>query len=149
MSEKQLRRVVVNMLSPLDAVAVENPAYPGTPDVNFVEGWIELKVAERWPPQGGILRLEHFTQHQRVWLLRRWRRGGRALLLLRVGREWLLFDGETAAKIVGRADKNKLLASAARHWPNRPSGKDLIRCVLAISPEGKSSSSPAAGTRRR
>ncbi len=131
-SEKTLRRNVITMLQPLDAIAVENPAHIGTPDVCFIEGWIELKVVKRWPPRGGILRLEHFTNQQRVWLLRRCRLGGRAILLLQVGLEWLLFDGETAANLVGRADKETLLKSAAQHWLKKPSGKDLRRCVLAI-----------------
>jgi hypothetical protein len=91
----------------LDPVRVENPICPGTPDVNFINGWIELKTIEVWPPrEGAIVSIRHFTPQQRVWLYRRWKYApGTTHLLLEVRAvgQWLLFDGDVAAKIVGRA----------------------------------------------
>jgi hypothetical protein len=52
------------------------------------------------------LPLRHFTQQQRVWLYRRWKYApGTTHLLLeaRAAQQWFLFDGDVAAKIVGRA----------------------------------------------
>lgn len=88
-----------------DPVRVENPIHPGTPDVNHIYGWIELKTIEKCPPKSHcIVLIKHFTQQQRVWLYRRWKYApGTTFLLLEIRAEhqWLLFDGDVAAKIVG------------------------------------------------
>lgn len=117
MTEQHMRQVVIDVLRPLDPISVENSAYPGTPDVNYVEGWIELKYAEAWPVRGGILRIDHFTPQQRVWLTKRARRGGNVFLLLQVGQQWLLFDGQTGAQRVGYEAREALEAVALRNWP--------------------------------
>jgi len=124
-----MRSRVVRALRPLDAVAVENPAGPGTPDVNYVEGWLELKWARRWPKRGGMLEMEHFTPQQRVWLTRRWRAGGNAHLLLQVRREWLLFRGDVAANVVGHADRAMLIAAATAHWQSGLRDQELVECL--------------------
>lgn len=91
----------------LDPLRVENPIHPGTPDVNLCDGkWIELKCIAAWPVRASTtVRIRHYTPHQRVFLYRRWKAApGSTLLLLevRADRQWLLFDGDVAAKIVGR-----------------------------------------------
>ncbi len=119
MSEKTMRRRIVTALRALDALSIENPIVPGTPDVNYIEGWIELKWARRWPEQeSDILRMPHFTNQQRVWLRRRWRKGGRVWLLLQVGQCWLLFDGATAADVVGTSTRRELFERAYQAWPD-------------------------------
>jgi hypothetical protein len=123
MSERALRRRVVTALKTLDAIAVENPAYPGTPDVCYIEGWIELKQVDKWT--AGVLRIPHFTPQQRVWLKRRWRRGGEAYLLLQVERDWLVFDGATASEIVGRGDRRQLEEAALKNWRGLDGEKEL------------------------
>lgn len=130
MSERSFKNHVLKLLGPLDGrCIVEHPGHIGTPDVNFVDGWMELKFADRWPPRGGVLRLEHFTQQQRVWLLKRHMAGGNVWLLLQVGKEWLLFDGQTASRSVGRVTRRELLRMATRHWPTRPPAREFQRCV--------------------
>lgn len=112
-----MRRRVIQWLKPLNAIPVENPAQPGTPDVNYVEGWIELKKLNAWPRDGeAVVRVEHFTPQQRNWLKLRRMRGGRAWLLLQVKDEWLLFDGRVAADNLGRVNRQDLERLAARHW---------------------------------
>jgi hypothetical protein len=91
----------------LDPVRVENPIHPGTPDVNLCDGrWIELKCIATWPVRAkSVVQIRHYTPQQRVWLYRRWKYApGSTFLLLEVRsvQQWLLFDGNVAAKIVGR-----------------------------------------------
>ena len=105
-----------------DPVRVENPALPGTPDVNFVEGWTELKAALRWPPKGGALRLGHPpTQEQKAWLLRRWLSGGWATLTLRVGsgrqQTWMVFRGCDVVNL----------------WREAPMKQDLEQAALIVT----------------
>lgn len=129
MSEGDMRGRVVRALRSLDAMAVENKVRPGTPDVEYIGGWVELKWLRRWPKNAlfSPVKIEHFTPQQRVWLKKRWRRGGRALLLLQAaGIEWFLFDGETAAQRVGRVTRRELYNCALMHM-SPFNQKELIR----------------------
>lgn len=89
---------------------------PGTPDVECMVGWIELKWARSWPKRGGAFRVPHFTPQQRIWLRRRWNAGGGSWLLLQIGLCWMLFDGPTAADILGHCGENRLRACALKVW---------------------------------
>lgn len=94
----------------LDPMRVENPIHPGTPDVNLCTGdWIELKTIAGWPGGKRKVLLPHFTPQQRVWLYKRWKfapRSTHLLLEVRSTREYLLYWGDVAAKIVGRLPEN-------------------------------------------
>ena len=96
----------------LDAHRIENKIELGTPDVNYLHGWIELKYKSKWPVRGGILTVPHFTELQRRWLDRRQKCGGRAFVLLKVNKEWILFEGSTGAKTLGYIQKDELLKHA-------------------------------------
>ena len=102
---RKLRPVL--LAAKLDPVRVENPIHPGTPDVNLANGkWMELKCLPEWPVRASTkVRIPHYTPQQRVFLYRRWKAApGSTLLLLEIcaTRQWLLFDGDVAAKMVGR-----------------------------------------------
>ncbi len=113
MRESAMRQRVVKLLRPLDAISVENPSRPGTPDVNFIEGWLELKVLEKWPVRAKTkVRVPCFTQQQRVWLKRRWLAGGGSWLLICIGKDWVLLNGDAAAESLGNVDKETLLGLA-------------------------------------
>lgn len=109
---------------------MENPVKPGTPDVNYREGWIELKWLRRWPVRPDtVVAIDHFTIQQRRFLRDRWRRGGHAWLLLQVRRDWLLFPGPVAHDIVGRVTRDELNEKAHRHWTSGLADKELRRCL--------------------
>lgn len=99
MSEKHLRKRVVELLHPLAGFSVENALSPGAPDVCCVVGWIELKL--------GYVRIHdnHVIQEvrpaQRAWH-HKWRsRGGRSWFLTDVGGIWYLHDGMWGSKNLG------------------------------------------------
>jgi len=130
MSEAAMWDALRPLLKGLDPVRVENPVGPGTPDVNYTGGWIELKYADRWPPQGGPLRVDHFTKGQRAWIVRRRKAGGRAWVLLKVGEaEWLLFEGITAALYLGDSTRERLYEIAAARWTRRPEKQEICSCL--------------------
>ncbi len=132
MTESTLRQNVNRLLRKMhrDPISIENSAYPGTPDVNYADGWIELKSLDRWPPrESSIVRPHHLTQQQKVWLRRRWRISHNAWLLLSVGREWLLFDGETAFHKVGSSSRSDLIEVAFFTWMRQPSAEEFVEIL--------------------
>ncbi len=70
---------------------IENSTEKGVPDFNYCimscEGWVECKIGQR---EG--IKPNSLTLDQVRWLERRAAAGGRAFLLVRVGRLWLLYD---------------------------------------------------------
>ena len=131
MSEAGMWTAIRPVLKALDPVRIESHMTSGVPDVNYAHGWIELKYAARWPPRGGPLRLDHFTDNQRSWLLRRRASGGRAFLLLKVGKtEWLLFDGIAAAKYLGKVPRDELYKQTAARWTRLPRNQEIEECLM-------------------
>jgi hypothetical protein len=131
MSEADMRRTLIGSLRALDAVPVENRVGPGTPDINYIGGWMELKWLRSWPKQPKTpVKLDHpLLPEQRAWLARRCRRGGQVWLMLQCRREWLLFWGETAAVIIGNVNKSDLLHHVTRYWPNGLNEQELIEVL--------------------
>ena len=123
MSESSLWRYVKHgMGNRWDATRHEDGA-PGTPDVSFgcnnINGWIELKILEDWPKRPGtIVRIRHFTAIQRLWLNHRELHGGHCFVLLRVRREYLLFDAQAAGRTINKEPRSKLINSAMGYWKN-------------------------------
>lgn len=128
MDEGPTRRTVLEALRPLNGVFIENVMGSGTPDINYVEGWLELKWLKAWPVRPGtVVRLPEFTPQQRLFLLNRCRASGEARFLLRVGREWILLPGIWSALRLGKtATKAEILAAAERYWPARLIGAELV-----------------------
>lgn len=100
---KRMRNRIVKALKPLHAVAVENLTYPGTPDINFAGGWLELKELEAWPKDpDAVVPVPHFTPQQRLFLRLRNKAGEFADVLLKVGRSWFLIYGPDSADNLGK-----------------------------------------------
>lgn len=117
MSERNMRQRINKALRNLDAISVENHVYPGTPDVNFADGWIELKQLGKWPRRSNaIVKVDHFRPEQRSWLRRRSHNGGNVYLLIQIASDWLLFKGCVASKLLGKVDRAKLEARAIQVW---------------------------------
>lgn len=119
MAERNVRSRVVKGLRSLHGFAVENVCLPGTPDVNYAGGWIELKWLAAWPARESTpVKLPHYTQQQRVFAMKRDRAGEKCWFLLNVERsnDWLLLDGVEAAALIGTATKSDLMAAAVVHW---------------------------------
>jgi hypothetical protein len=131
MAEADMRHRLIDSLRALDAVPVENCVGLGTPDVNYVNGWIELKWLRAWPVHADtIVRLDHpLTPEQGAWLARRWGRGGFAWCMLQCRREWFLFTGDTAKNIVGCTTQQGLIDAAVRYWPNGLNEQELIEVL--------------------
>ena len=128
-SESSMRSRVVRALRSLDAMAVENAVQPGTPDIEYIGGWIELKSVASWPARPDTpLRVPHFTVIQRLWITVRCKKGGVAWVLLRVGREWLLLPGIVAASMLGSSTREQLIDLAHRYWSSTPSDDQLLAC---------------------
>lgn len=123
MSEKSMSRTVMEALVPLHPVRIENYCSPGTPDIEYIQGWLELKEMPGWPidPQWH-LRIPHFTVEQRLFLTKRCYYGGQAHLLLKVGAEWLLIRGDTAGKVIGVSSADELRAASELVWRSRDKG---------------------------
>lgn len=110
----------------LDPVRIENVAGQGTPDINLSTGaWIEAKYAPRWPVNSGcFLKLPHpVDRSQKAWLLRRSAAyDGRCFVCLQVDRDYLLFDAQTALKVLGKCTRAQLITIAMFH----ATSKDLL-----------------------
>ena len=121
---------VIKALKKLDAVSVENSVGPGTPDINYIEGWIELKWLRRWPArESTIVHLEHYTNQQKIFAVRRRSKGGQCWLLLLVNGQWLLFDGAVAAMKINKATAKELFECAHAVWPQGLLDEELLKCI--------------------
>lgn len=133
MSEANYWSKIRPMLLGWDPIRVENRANLGTPDVNHIHGWLELKYATKWPARPDTpLVLEHFTAQQKVWLRRRCHSGGTAHLLLGVGGDNLLFWGETAAMHLGKLPKDELIDAAENYWPRGSNMKKELKDAIML-----------------
>lgn len=113
-------------------MSIENGVGVGTPDVNCALGWLELKSVNQPASPDTKVHVGHFTKEQRIWLLRRWRAGGCACLLLKVGSWWLLFDPPTAFESVGKLTLNELIARCFDGWQGTPDKETFVGAMIDL-----------------
>ena len=135
MNEATLRNYVRPRLAAKGVLTThhEDALNSGIPDLSYsgggVHGWLELKWLEAWPKRDAtIVKIDHYTKEQKHFLLSRGRAGGRCWLLLRVGREHLLFDHERAQDIPGLT-KYALCATAVLHVQGSIDFEQLTRIL--------------------
>ena len=126
-----MRGKIVKLLSGLNAFAVENIALVGTPDINYIEGWIECKWLREWPRrESSPVVLDHpLKLEQKLWIHKRKKKGGNCWVLLQCRRDWLLFDGAVARNILGEATKTELFEQATLFWTSGINKEELIKCL--------------------
>lgn len=133
-TEKQMRRLVVDMLHPLAAFPLENMIGAGMADVACTLGWIELKVGNR-PAKLDTNVTFTMRPAQRVWH-REWRRkGGKSWTLSYLHERgdrhnlWMLHDGAWSADCMDMVDEVTLVGRAiGTAIDMRPA--DLIKWLL-------------------
>lgn len=130
MSESDFRGTFCKLAAPLDPVPIENlltgETGVGMPDVEFIGGWAELKWKSEWPKRPRTpLRLDHYTQDQRDWLMRRWERGERTFLVLQIGQEWFFFSAP-AAQRVGYLTRQELRDNATVYFAKKPTSDQVV-----------------------
>jgi hypothetical protein len=136
MSESAMRQNLVKMMKSLDAVPIENPIRAGTPDINYIGGWIECKRLKVWPVSADTrpVRFAHpLTKEQGLWLARRWMKGGTTLVCAQVEREWFFFSGETAKDKFGNMTRLEMREEALLYFPSGLEKERLIKWLLSIS----------------
>lgn len=136
MSESGMRQNLVKALKSLDAVPIENPMRAGTPDINYIGGWIECKWMKTWPVYCDT-RPVHFshplTKEQGIWLARRWMSGGTTLVCAQVAREWFFFSGETAKFKFGNMTRPEMRKEALLHLTKGLEKEKVITWLRSLS----------------
>jgi hypothetical protein len=129
MSESKMRQEFCKLIAALDPIKIENlltgEKGVGTPDVEFVGGWAELKWLKNFPKREGTpIRLPHYTQEQRRWALRRQAAGEDCWLILQIGCEWWVFDAD-GAQNVGFLDRAGLHEASRQHFLKKPTAQEM------------------------
>lgn len=128
--ESTMRRRLVKILREQgrDAYPIENMVGVGTPDVEYVGGWIECKKHKAWPKKDTTpLRLGHpLLPSQKQWIRRRAACGGTVHVLIQVGMDFVLLGPGAALNLLGAATKDELIDAADLYCTGWAALGDLI-----------------------
>ena len=135
MSESLLQSKLIKDLYSIDAIPVDNPRHSGTADINYVEGWLELKWLSQWPSRKQtVVKIPSISPQQRVVWTKRSMAGGNIFVLLQVGfvrdrSEYLLFEAGGAAEYLGKLNREDLYKECLASWSEYP-GKGIIKWIV-------------------
>lgn len=135
MSESGMRQNLVKALKSLDAVPIENHMRAGTPDVNFIGGWIECKWMKFWPKGADVrsVRFSHpLTKEQGLWARRRTLAGGVSLVVAQVSREWFFFDGLDIRLYFNKMTRPEMRERAIFRMTNGMNKKELLEWISSL-----------------
>lgn len=135
MPEAAVVKKVMQALKGWDPLRVENIHMPGTPDINFIGGWIEVKWVLQYPVKDEtIITCRHFTIEQRNFLKRRMLMGGATFLFVGIAGNYYLFDGIAGANFFGFVERQMLRRKARNVWWRRfPKSKELMKALSDIT----------------
>lgn len=125
-----MRAEFCKLIPSLDPVPLENvlggDTGPGTPDVELIGAYCELKYDRKWPVRAStIVRIPHYTQEQRAWLLRRWNAGEPTYLVYQVnGVEWLIWKAPEA-QAVGTLTRQQMYDTCYRRFTKKPTVDEM------------------------
>ncbi len=121
MNESGVKRKFKALYNKVFIQHIESPTTgEGIPDTYICDNgfiaWAEFKYVARWPVRKGILRIDHYTMAQRLWLKNNIDNGGNSILILGVGTKEILYFHQLDALVVGtltekdlrKLDKGKL-----------------------------------------
>lgn len=111
---------------------IESSNVKGIPDTCYCirgkVGWIEYKYLEKFPHRKNTLvRLDHFTTEQRVFMHDYTMAGGKCFVFVQVEQEYFLFDGLDASMYLSRSEdsggwrKADFYTKALLWWKQRDS----------------------------
>jgi hypothetical protein len=132
MSETSMRKNLVKKLKPVDACSIESPSTGvGIPDINFKEGWMECKWLRYWPKSADTkpVTFPHpLSKAQQIWLWRRERCGGVALVVAQVSKSWFFWSGKHIRdnKLWGNMTRPQMIAEAELYFPNGLEVENLL-----------------------
>jgi hypothetical protein len=94
-----------------------------------IRGELELKHSPDFPKKDATpVRLRHFTDEQRLFLISRGETGGYCWVLWQIKRDYFLFD-HTVVWQLGDLPKQGLLDHAYRHWTPKLDTETLIEAL--------------------
>ena len=116
------------------ATRIETYTENGVPDVTFTvdgfHGWIELKYLKEFPKrETTIVKIPHYTDLQRYFLSTRGKAAGHCYLLIKVNREYFLFDYEQAQSVGVSFTKKDFVENSKFYWKNKIDFEELRKAL--------------------